>query len=135
MSTFRPERGQIRVLCVDDDELILDCAERYLRDFEVVRFDKPHDALVYVLEGRDVDVVVSDIMMPEMSGPELYLACFQHSPSLARRFIFTSGDIACAHRLLDAAMKTDVTLRMPQLLEKPFSKETLLAAVDLSRAA
>lgn len=60
-----------RVLVVDDDALsrfgLRDLLER---DFEVVEAASGKDALVR-LDEHEVDVVVTDVMMPEMDGVDL----------------------------------------------------------------
>lgn len=63
----------IRVYCVDDHELILDglCSDLSRSDqFEVVGFSTdPRTAVQEILQKRsDIDVVITDIDMPHMSG-------------------------------------------------------------------
>lgn len=63
---------KIRVLLVDDDidQLFLVSALLEARGFDVVTAPGAQDGLV-LLENHVVDVVVSDVMMPDMSGDEL----------------------------------------------------------------
>ena len=57
---------------MDDDTRLLGVIERGLRlhGFEVTTFSDPLEALTY-LEGRPADVVVLDVMMPELDGVSL----------------------------------------------------------------
>ncbi|HKO50382.1 MAG TPA: response regulator [Polyangiaceae bacterium] len=129
MTVHRRGRAALRVLCVDDDELVLNGTVRMLADFDVVRVADPCTALERLCHSDDIDVVVSDVMMPEMTGPELYVACSRHSPVLASRFIFASGDLYAARTLLDAAVERVRAVDAPMLIAKPLSQDTLLAAV------
>jgi two-component system response regulator PilR (NtrC family) len=60
------------VLVVDDEPNILEVLEVVLRDegMEVFRASSGHDALC-LLQKRNVDVVISDIRMPDISGVDL----------------------------------------------------------------
>jgi len=132
MDAYRQNRAALRVLCVDDDELLLERTVHSLTrdaDWEVLGFDTPRDALSYLRGQADIDVIVSDVMMPTMSGPDLYLACLNRAPELANRFIFLSGEVTNARRLLGVALRQVQVSEAPLLLQKPVSTETLLAAV------
>ena len=79
-----------RVLLVDDDAPICQLVDSALRDagFDVVTATAPRAALAAAAAG-DFDVVVSDVHMPGMSGPELYSALRQLQPWLP--VVFISG--------------------------------------------
>ena len=70
--TVRP----VRVYIVDDEPLIHNVWRRLLRgsDFEVRAFVAARDALGALGSDADVDVVVTDLAMPEMDGLELLRA-------------------------------------------------------------
>jgi two-component system, OmpR family, response regulator MprA len=61
-----------RAIVVDDDTRLLGVIERGLRlhGFEVTTFADPLEALTH-LEARQADVVVLDVMMPELDGVSL----------------------------------------------------------------
>jgi len=132
MMVPRRKSAALRVLCVDDDELMLDFISCTLADFDfdVLTFNHPVSALRYLTTEGDVDVVVSDVMMPEMTGPQLYAACYHHAPALANRFVFVSADVPNARALVDAAAQQVGAVKFPTLISKQFSKEGLLAAVS-----
>ena len=89
----------------------------------------PKKALEMLKNGAEFDVVVSDVMMPEMTGPELYARCYVSSPDLARRFIFASGDPTAARALVAKAAKRVGASHAPRLIEKPSSVEVFVAAI------
>ncbi|MEL6185516.1 MAG: ATP-binding protein, partial [Myxococcota bacterium] len=86
------ERG--RVLVVDDDRGILNAMTRLLREVEVHVEESGARALERIeREGEGYDVVLCDLMMPGMSGAELYREVERAHPDLARRFVFMSGGL------------------------------------------
>ena len=84
--------------------------------------------------GHCFDAIVSDVMMPELSGPELYAHCFRSSPDLAARFVFASGDPLVAKQMIAQTVASLGTTRAPVLLTKPTSRQVLLAAVAAAAA-
>ena len=58
------------VLIVDDEEMVLNSINSFLTletDYEVVTFTDPQQALEHVT-ANDVDLVISDYLMPQMDG-------------------------------------------------------------------
>jgi CheY-like chemotaxis protein len=78
---------------VDDEPVIGTVIRRILgRTCDVTVVDHGKDALSLVDAGSDFDVVLCDVVMPEVSGPQVYEAVRQRHPSLAERFVFITGD-------------------------------------------
>ena len=76
-----------RLLVVDDDVLVSNVVERMLRnDFEITVHNSAHTALKEIEAGRRFDVVLCDIMMPELDGPAFYQAVGDKVP-----FLFLTG--------------------------------------------
>jgi CheY-like chemotaxis protein len=69
------------ILLVDDDPLQTDLLkeEVELAGYRAVCVNSGHDALAY-LEREMVDVVISDVGMPRMSGPQLLVAIRKRWP-------------------------------------------------------
>jgi PAS domain S-box-containing protein len=85
---------RLRVLVVDDEPLVVDMLARVLRrDHEVVAVSCGRDALEQVGAGVWFDAIVSDVMMPNMTGIELLEALVRLDPVQARRLIFLSGGV------------------------------------------
>jgi two-component system cell cycle sensor histidine kinase/response regulator CckA len=61
------------VLLVEDEPGVRDYVMRALKvsGYQVVSFSNGAEALRHVEAGKRVDVIVSDVVMPQMSGPEL----------------------------------------------------------------
>lgn len=127
----RAARHPLRVLVVDDQELVLRATARMLSSgFQtVVPVGSSKQALEMLRSGSDFDAVVSDVMMPEMNGPDLFACCYLESQAVAHRFIFASGEPSTARELLTSAVTRVGSSYYPPLLEKPMSLDTLVTAV------
>lgn len=125
----RQREGQrLKVLIVDDHLLMLRSMVRMLAGCETVITTSPTEAWA-VLQTVHFDVIVSDVMMPEISGPELYARCYEHSPQLAGRFIFASADPVHALREVERTVRALGAPHAPPLLPKPTSRSALMAAI------
>jgi len=127
-----PQRAQrrLRVLLVDDQVLVLRATAGMLRELDVVTAGGAEEALQRLREGGHFDVVVSDVTMPHMSGPELYVRVRQDFPQLAERFLLLSGDSYRASILCAAIAKRDGLEHMPRILDKPVPRDELVRAID-----
>lgn len=81
-----------RVWIVDDEVALAGAIGRLLqREYEVTVTNGPHDVLLRLATGEAFDVMVCDVMMPEMTGVELAERIEASWPLLARRIVFMSG--------------------------------------------
>jgi CheY-like chemotaxis protein len=81
-----------RVLVVDDEEMIGVVARRALgSEHDVVVETSGRGAILRVRAGERFDVVLCDLMMPEMSGIEVLREIGQLDPRMARDLVFMSG--------------------------------------------
>jgi CheY-like chemotaxis protein len=126
-------RGFLRILLVDDEEMLRRCTARTLNDFEVVAVNSGAEALALLAEDSDFDAVLSDVMMPRMSGPELFARCYRDCPRLAQRFVFASGNPESARTELQRVMD-ELGAPQPILLAKPCPREGLLLALFAAAA-
>jgi CheY-like chemotaxis protein len=127
-------RGTLRVLLVDDEDMVRRCTARALSDFDIVAVASGAEALAVLAGDRDFDAVLSDVMMPSMSGPQLFVRCCHSYPQLAHRFVFASGNPESARtELLKAIAETNIDLA-PILLAKPSPREALLLALHAAAA-
>lgn len=81
------------VLVVDDEESVRRALRKILErgGLTVIEAGSAADALSLVAEGSGMDVVVSDVLMPEMSGLAFYDELIRRSPALSGRVIFLTG--------------------------------------------
>jgi two-component system cell cycle sensor histidine kinase/response regulator CckA len=129
-STVEPEAeladltGTATILLVEDEEAVRAFAARALasRGYQVHEASSGVEALEIMEEvGGKVDLVVSDVVMPEMDGPSLLRALRQRRPEL--KIIFVSGYAE------DAFKKNLPDGEAFQFLPKPFSLKQLAVAV------
>jgi len=113
-----PPRGPARrgrILIVDDEPLVSSAIRRALqREHEVMMLTSAREALSRLTGGERFDVILCDLMMPEMSGMELHEALFRELPMQARRMVFLTGGA-----FTPRARKFLGQLKNP-LVEKPF---------------
>jgi len=116
--------GSLRILVVDDELEVAALARDVLEGagHEVATAESGEVALA-MLAAASFDAVVSDLHMPDMSGMALWRRIEQAHPSLARRFLFITGDT-----LSPDASRFLKTSGCPGL-DKPFANQDLLAAV------
>lgn len=88
-----PDALEIRsVLLLDNDVDMANTLRDLLeaRNFVVTTVENGADGLREIIE-MDFDVIICDLMMPQMPGDMFYLAVHRTKPHLCRRFIFITG--------------------------------------------
>jgi two-component system cell cycle sensor histidine kinase/response regulator CckA len=115
----------IYVLVVDDEEAVRTFVERVLREagyITTLASDGP-EAMEVASKMSSLDLLVTDVMMPQMSGDELARRLRQNEPAL--KVLYLTG-------FSDRLFKEKVTLWEDEaFLEKPCSVKGLLQAVSL----
>jgi PAS domain S-box-containing protein len=122
-SAARPGQ-RARVLVVDDEPLVGAAIRRSICDHhDVTVVTSAFDALALFARGEAYDVVFCDVMMPQLTGEELYERMRSSAPEHLERLVFLTGGAftASGRAFLD---RGDITH-----MEKPFNKAQLLAAV------
>src|SRR5438093_7844313 len=103
------------ILLVDDDRQLASALQWILAD-ENFLVDVAHDgaeALTKV-KANEYDVIVCDVMMPNLRGDELYLKAQEVRPNIGDRFIFITGFEA------DPKINAFLTKSESKYLVKPF---------------
>ena len=80
-----PSDNRATVLVVDDDARILRLVALMLTNegYRVLKADSPEEAVrVFEQKASEIDLLLSDVMMPVMSGPELETRLHQVKPEL-----------------------------------------------------
>lgn len=112
------------VLIVDDDETVMGALRRVLAaHHELTCVDSAQRALTLLSRGERFDVVLCDLLMPQVSGMELYAEVARLAPKQAERFVFTTGGAytPSAQDFLDSVQNPRI--------EKPFDIDTLVTLV------
>ncbi|CAN5277194.1 ATP-binding protein [soil metagenome] len=117
-----PDSGRGHVLLVEDDDEVARLVGEMLSQlgYQVVRAASASGALGALANGRPIDIVFTDIMMPgEMDGVGLAREVRARRPNLP--VLLTSGHAAVAHREIEA--------NGLKVLAKPYRLEDLRAAL------
>lgn len=90
-----------RVLVIDDERQVAAALKRMLRRHEVTLASSGDEAK-QLLSKSAFDVIVSDVMMPDFSGIDLYMELARQGSPLVARVIFVTGGVhgSKAHRFL-----------------------------------
>jgi signal transduction histidine kinase len=112
------------VLVVDDEPMILKVMTELLTvEHDVTCERTARDALERLGNGERFDAILCDLMMPQMTGMDLYDALLEIAPKQAQAMLFLTGGAftARARTFLD---------RVPNAtIEKPFDTVALLAKI------
>ena len=116
-------RGSI--LVIDDEPTITKAVRRILApEHEVVALGSAARALERIVAGERFDVILCDLMMPEMTGIYLYVELTRLAAEQASRMIFLSGGAFTvrARAFLDQVPN--------QRIEKPFGAPYLRSLIN-----
>jgi PAS domain S-box-containing protein len=117
--SVRPNRSG-RVLIVEDDRLVGDVVKRFLgRDHDVRMVTRGCDALELIETDPCYDVILCDLMMPQMTGQELFAELLRVQPQQAERMVFmTAGPFTRTAREFLGSVGN-------HRIEKPFDLQAL----------
>ncbi|GLH80644.1 hybrid sensor histidine kinase/response regulator [Bradyrhizobium sp. SSBR45G] len=123
----RPRHGEGRILMVEDDDEVAALVSEMLRQlgYEVTRASSAVAALGALADGRTVDLVFSDVMMPGgMNGVELAREIQRRRGDMP--ILLTSGySGAAVHAAKEAGVR---------ILSKPYRIDELAVAIDAAKA-
>jgi CheY-like chemotaxis protein len=93
-SGVRQVDRRLRVLVVDDEPMIGSTLKRVLAPaHDVTAVTSGEAAIAAIRGGGDYDVVICDVMMPVLSGVDVYEAVLATHPATAERFVFITGGV------------------------------------------
>lgn len=116
------DAGPLRVLVVDDDFAVRRSLVRVLRRHDVTAVEGGAAALE-VLARASFNVIVCDVMMPDVSGEAVFTRC---PPEARARFVFVTGGI------LDDDLRRRIAATGRPVLQKPFDAAALEAVLGLT---
>ncbi len=119
-----PKRHGTTILLVEDDEIMRSLTRQLLQEhgYTVIEADDGKSALEWVESHPDpIDLVLTDVVMRRMSGPELVERLNASHPNL--KVVYMSGYTG------ELIAEREVLKRGITLLEKPFSRTALLNTI------
>ena len=124
-SAFPTVHTRGRIMVVDDEPVIVKTIKRTLSaEHDIVAFASAEVALAHISTGERFDVVLCDLMMPEMTGMDLHAELSRVAPDQADVMIFLTGGAFTprARAFLDDTPN--------QRIEKPFDVRQLRALIN-----
>jgi CheY-like chemotaxis protein len=122
---FSSDRFRARILVIDDEPAILRAFRRALSAHEVVLATSGPEAMCKLAESRRFDVIFCDVMMPEMSGVEVYQRISERHPGQEHKLVFMTGGA-----FAEPAAHFIESVENPKL-KKPFTASSLRALVSV----
>lgn len=124
LPTASVEKGQWNVLCVDDEKSVLKSIKRVLKtgNYNVFLANSGQEGL-FLLEYQPIDIIISDMMMPNMNGAEFLAESLQYSPDAVR--ILLTG-----HADLDSTIAAINEGKIQRFLHKPWDNTELLMVLE-----
>jgi PAS domain S-box-containing protein len=118
-----PRRG--RVLVVDDEPIVAMAVRRTLSgEHDVVTLNITDEALALIRGGQRFDVILCDVMMPNMTGVDFYRELERIMPDEVDKIVFLTGGVF-------ATQTREFLDQIPNVrIEKPFRPEELRAIIS-----
>lgn len=118
-----------RILVVDDDALILGTVRRVLgRNYDITCVADSRDVLSSLANNEPFDLILCDLIMPDMTGMEVHAEVSKRSAELAKRMLFMTGGA------FTAEARAFLEQGHVRYVDKPFSPQALAAAVQKTLA-
>jgi len=116
-------RGTETILLVEDDDAVRKVASRILTQsgYSVLEAAAPREAIKLCEDHRDIHLMLTDMVMPQMNGYELAKVITAKAPQM--KVIFMSGYTD------NAITRQDILKPGTVLLEKPLIVETVLRKI------
>lgn len=114
----------MRILCIDDEPMILGALSRALAGHEVVCYSDSCAAIGHLVSDPHprYDVVVCDVLMPDCSGVDVHRVMRRDRPDLSRRVVFVTG------ATMMPAVESFLAKTGSPVLVKPFGSDDVVAA-------
>jgi PAS domain S-box-containing protein len=125
VETVGPKRQGTTILLVEDDEIMRSLTRQLLQEhgYTVVEADDGKSALEWAeSHPQPVDLLLTDVVMKRMSGPELVERLHASRPAL--KIVYMSGYTG------ELIAEREMLHRGITLLEKPFSRTALLNTIQ-----
>jgi len=131
-----PPRGTETILFVDDNSAIRSVAKIALENagYVVIEASEGEEALMNIVtRGLKIALLITDVVMPRMSGKELARRLQEISPKV--KVLYVSGyttNVISHHGILEAGLNflqkpfssTELLMKVRELLDRPWERPT-----------
>jgi CheY-like chemotaxis protein len=124
----RAAGGKLSILVVDDEPVIARLIQKALVDHDVTTASDGREAVALMGENA-YDVILCDLIMPEMTGMDVYRAALQRAKPMNDRIVFMTGG-AFTQRARDF-LESVPNLRIEKPFELGHLERTIYEAADL----
>jgi CheY-like chemotaxis protein/two-component sensor histidine kinase len=117
--------GNAKILLVDDDPFTLEAARVFLQQAKIEVFlgrDGTEGLKYFKSHASELALIISDVMMPNMSGIQMAKEIRQIHPTIPMVLISGAGE-----EFLEEAL-SEIALPRPRLIKKPFRLKGLVEA-------
>jgi CheY-like chemotaxis protein len=114
-----------RILVIDDEPMVGAAVRRMLASkHDVVATTSAREAINRIVRGERFDVILCDLMMPEVTGMDLHAELLHVARDQAERMVFMTGGAftSKAREFLDSVTNTRI--------EKPFEIADIAAIIQ-----
>lgn len=118
---MNPNKNNETIIIVDDEEMVLTSLQSLLlleSQYNIKTFTSAKEALEFI-KTNDVDLVVSDYLMPEMDGISFLIKVRELKPEVPRIILTGYAD-------KENAIKAINQVGLFQYIEKPWNNEDIL---------
>jgi two-component system, cell cycle sensor histidine kinase and response regulator CckA len=122
-SLREPAAPKRRILVIDDERLFASAVRRMLHGEHDVTLVESGREAIGMLADQDFDVVLCDLMMPEVTGMDVFNEVQRSRPGYEERMVFMTGGAftLAARQFLESVPNVR--------LDKPFTKDEIRAVV------
>jgi signal transduction histidine kinase len=119
-----PVASRAKVLVIDDEPLIAQSLQKALSRHHVVVASRAREALARIAQGETFDIILCDLMMPDISGIDVHEYLVREYPAIVDRVIFMTGGAftSKANQFLSNVSN--------ERIDKPFSLAQINKLVD-----
>lgn len=117
--------GQVTIVIVDDEQMVLTSLSSFFTletEYNIAEFTSAKKALDFIIDN-DIDLVISDQMMPEMDGITFLGKVREIRPAVPRFLLTGYAD-------KENAIKGINRVALDKYIEKPWDNEKLVHLVD-----
>lgn len=113
-----------RILIIDDDAFVRKTLKRALGAFDLTLAEDGEQAIEILAAAAPFDVILCDLMMPGVTGIDVYEHLRQSASGQERVMVFLTGGV------VDASARAFLDSLDNRVIEKPFDYHRLRGAID-----